>query len=124
MAKLLIKPTISLSLTLELNETEARALDALVGYGVDDFLKVFYEKLGRHYMEPHESGLRSLFVTFREVIPGQLHRVDEARKEFNGKSAKACASCSGCGGDYPQADFDKGYILCQRCSEKSGATKR
>lgn len=47
--------------TLELNEDEVAAIDALTGYGVESFVKVFYEKLGKAYMEPHEAGLRSFF---------------------------------------------------------------
>jgi hypothetical protein len=47
--------------SLQLNDEEVAALDALVGYGIESFLNVFYEKLGRAYLEPHEGGLRSLF---------------------------------------------------------------
>ena len=56
-----IATTIDVKAVLELNEQELRALDALRGYGIDAFLKVFYQHLGRHYLEPHEAGLRSLF---------------------------------------------------------------
>lgn len=65
---------------LTLNEVELRALDALVGYGVEPFLKVFYEKMGEAYMKPHEAGLRSLFSAIRANVPGQLQRIDTARK--------------------------------------------
>lgn len=67
---------------LKLTESEARAFDALVGYGHKEFLKVFYEHLGRAYMEPHELGLVSLFESVRGKIPQHLSRIDETRKKF------------------------------------------
>lgn len=82
MKKVNTQATIQLQMTLVLNETEARALDALAGYGFADFIKVFYTYLGEHYMKPHEDGLRQLFDTIKETVPHQLHRVDEARKTF------------------------------------------
>lgn len=66
------RPTITL---------EVRALDALVGYGDDAFVKVFYEHLGKHYMQPHEAGLKSV----RELVPGILRRTDDARLVFTGQ---------------------------------------
>lgn len=71
---------------LELNDAEVEALDALAGYGVDSFLKVFYEKLGRAYMEPHEAGLRSLF----KAVQGCDHLVKAAHecREFLGLVAE------------------------------------
>lgn len=67
---------------LKLTEVEARALDALVGYGHKEFLNVFYEKLGRHYMEPNEKGLISLFESVRREIPRHLSRIDKTRETF------------------------------------------
>lgn len=66
-------------------ESELRALDALVGYGHEGFLKVFYEKMGRHYLEPHEAGLISLFESIRKMVPPILRRTDDARKVFTGE---------------------------------------
>ncbi len=79
-------PTISVDITIRLTESEARALDALAGYGIDAFLKVFYT-LGRHYMEPHEDGLRSLFEAIRgnSGILSVLSRTDDARAVFEGQ---------------------------------------
>lgn len=71
---------ITFETTLKLNETEARALDALVGYGTDKFLKVFYAYLGTAYMRDHEAGLRSLFDAIRGSIPAALSTIDRARK--------------------------------------------
>ena len=65
--------------TITLSESEMRALDALTGYGDDAFLEVFY-KLGKHYMHPHEKGLRNLFERIREEIPPRLNTIDKARK--------------------------------------------
>lgn len=79
-----MKPQVDIELRVKttLSEAECRALDALVGYGIEPFLKVFYEKMGKTYMQPHEAGLRSLFETVgRDVCP-YLKSVDMARKVF------------------------------------------
>lgn len=78
--KISTKASVSFSVTLELNEQAARALDAMAGYGADKFLEVFYEKLGRHYMRPHEQGLRELLKITKNELPSQLRAIDEARK--------------------------------------------
>lgn len=67
---------------LKINETEARALDALVGYGTDVFLREFYKHLGSYYMKPYEMGLRSFFDAIRKNIPGKLSHVENLRKEI------------------------------------------
>ena len=72
---------VTLRAAIELDEQELGALDALVGYGVDPFLKVFYEKLGKAYMQPHEAGLRSLFEKIRAEVPSALRKVHDARKD-------------------------------------------
>lgn len=74
--------TMGFEVYLQVSEVEARALDALVGYGYDDFLKVFYQHLGKHYMQPHEAGLKSLFETVRAEIPKHLSRIDKTREAF------------------------------------------
>lgn len=83
MAQFKEQPKVEVTTQLTLNESELRALDALVGYGVDPFLKVFYEQMGKSYLQPHEAGLRELFKTVRSNVPGILHRIDSARKAFN-----------------------------------------
>lgn len=85
MAEIIQKPKVEVSATMQFSEAELRALDALVGYGSDAFLKVFYEKMGKHYMQPHEAGLRSLFESVRQVVPGILSRTDDARRVFTGE---------------------------------------
>lgn len=74
------KVTATLSVTLELTEAEARALDGIFGYNVDSFLKVFYERMGRAYVDRHEAGVRALHNTIRGVVAGPLAELDRARK--------------------------------------------
>ena len=73
---------VNLAIGFTVTEDEARALDAMVGYGDDAFIKVFYEKLGKAYMEKHEDGLRSFFASVRHHVPGFLSRADAAREAF------------------------------------------
>lgn len=73
----------SVTATLKLNEGQLRALDALVGYGDDAFLKAFYVKLGKHYMQPFEADLRSLFREIRREVPGALAQIEEIRSAHN-----------------------------------------
>lgn len=83
MAKLALKPTVSMEMLVSLDEEEVRALDALTGYGDDAFIKVFYEKLGSSYMRDHEQGLRRFFQTIRQIVPGYLNDMNKARQVFN-----------------------------------------
>lgn len=69
---------------LYLTESEARALDAIVGYGPDVFVKWFYANLGKHYLKPHEVAMRSLFDTCRRELPKHLSKFNEARQVFEG----------------------------------------
>lgn len=64
---------------LELDEVEARALDGIFGYNVEIFLKVFKERMGSYYVENHEEGVRSLHKTIRGVVAGPLSEIDRAR---------------------------------------------
>lgn len=84
MAKIVGRAECDLTLTFTVNESEARALDALAGYGDDEFIKVFYEKLGKAYMQSHEEGLRSFLKSIRGVVGPVLERQDMARKAFTG----------------------------------------
>ena len=78
------KPVLHAQATITFNEIELRALDAMTGYGADAFLEVFYEKLGKAYMRPHEAGLRSLFSTINPPVHEALHNVNEARRLLKG----------------------------------------
>ena len=66
-----IKPlvTIKVQTSIVLEEEEIAALDAIAGYGTDEFIKCLYQHMGRSYLEPHEPGLRSLFKVVRETWP-------------------------------------------------------
>jgi len=64
------------------SEIEARALDALAGYGTDAFLECFYKHMGKAYLQPYEKGLIELFDSIRGEIPPHLNRVDKARKVY------------------------------------------
>jgi hypothetical protein len=86
MAKIVQRARVNMALDFTVNESEARALDALATYGDDAFIKVFYEKLGEAYMKEHEQGLRSFLKSIRESVPGYLSRMDEAREVFEGSA--------------------------------------
>lgn len=83
-----IKNSVELELkirvNLELTEVEARALDALIGYGFEPFKEVFYEKLGKHYMQPHENGLKSLFEAVKTQVVPTLNKMDKIKKNLSG----------------------------------------
>lgn len=83
MATIKARPKLDVVLDFTINEAEARALNELSSYGVDEFIKAFYEKLGQHYMQQHEAGLRSFLESTQQFIEPELRRIDEARKVFN-----------------------------------------
>lgn len=72
--------SVNLKVTLELSESEVKALDGIFGYNVDAFLKVFYEKMGKAYVQPHEAGVRSLHATIRGILSGPIESIDQARR--------------------------------------------
>lgn len=82
---------LEMSVHIVLNEKEARALEALSGYGEDAFLRVFYKELGEAYLKPHEEGIRSLFRSIRQYIPPVLSEMNECR-EFLYVAKKARAN--------------------------------
>ena len=79
-----IKTEVKITATLELAEGHLRALDALIGYGDDAFLRAFYVKLGKHYMKPFERDLRDLFSHLRGTLPSALDGVKNARQQLSG----------------------------------------
>lgn len=88
MAKVIGYGEIKGEVTLVLSEDEAKALDALVGYGHKNFLEVFYAHLGKAYLQPHERGLKSLFESVRTgegSVSNFLKRIHDARDVFTGK---------------------------------------
>lgn len=82
---IVVDSKITTNIKISLNESEARALEALAGYGDAAFLEVFYNKLGKHYLQPHEDGLKSLFKSIRDMLPVELTNVDKARKLLENK---------------------------------------
>jgi hypothetical protein len=82
MASIAAKPRIELKVLIELTEDEVRALDALVGYGDDEFIKAFKENLGAYYMQHYEQGLRLFFKSIRTSIPLIIAKTDQARSIF------------------------------------------
>jgi hypothetical protein len=75
-----IKTEVSITATVELTEGALRALEAMAGYGDEAFLKAFYVKLGRSYLQPVERDVRELFRLVRAKVPPALRAVKEARK--------------------------------------------
>lgn len=82
MKRFIQQPYVETRATIELSEVEMRALEALIGYGVQPFLDVFYQHMGKHYLRPHEAGIRSLFKAIGSDIPDVLRRADAARQAF------------------------------------------
>jgi hypothetical protein len=80
------KPILKAEILVTLSEEEARALEALAGYGDDAFIKAFYERLGKAYMGPHEAGLRSLFANATSKLGSALKKIDAARAAMVYKS--------------------------------------
>lgn len=72
----------ALTVLLELNEDEVRALSGIFGYSVDHFLKVFYEKMGEAYVKPYEKGVRSLHETIRQLMADPIAKITEARRKL------------------------------------------
>ncbi len=83
------KTTLTWNVTITIDESEARALDALAGYGTDEFIKTFYEKMGKSYLQPHEKGLQRLFASIRKQICPALGEIDEVRKTIKQNREKA-----------------------------------
>lgn len=85
MARIETRVQLDFSVTFTVDEEEARALNALAGYGDDNFIKVFYEKLGTAYMKDHEEGLRRFLKSIRESIPYSISSINDARKTLSNK---------------------------------------
>lgn len=83
MAKITAAPRIQLLVNFEVSEAEARALDALAGYGDDAFVSAFYEKLGEAYMKKHEAGLRQFLKSVRDCVHPAIAQIEDARKVFD-----------------------------------------
>ena len=82
MAQVMVNPKLDISISFTVNEQEARALDALSGYGDDAFIKAFKENLGEAYIRNHEEGLRSFLRSVRAIVSGGLATLEQARQLF------------------------------------------
>ena len=76
---------VCLQIKLDLSEVEARALGAIACYGSEEFIKVFYEYMGKAYLQKHEDGVHSLFATIRDELPQHLDKMDKVRTVFTVK---------------------------------------
>jgi hypothetical protein len=85
MSKTIIRPIVTFTGAITLNESEMRALHAMASYGADNFLRAFYEKLGRTYVEPYEHGVRGLFQEINEQVGQQISAIDNARRLLRGQ---------------------------------------
>lgn len=75
-------PRVTAEAIMTLDQDELRALDALVGYGVEPLIKHFYKYMGEHYLKPYEHGLRSFLKTAAHASSG-IRAVDEAQRELD-----------------------------------------
>lgn len=75
-------PRIEVDVNLKLTMAQVQALEALAGYGANAFLEVFYKQMGRHYLQPHEKGLRSLFDAIQSELPPIIERYEAACTAF------------------------------------------
>jgi hypothetical protein len=77
------KASIEFRILLTLTIDEAAALNAIAGYGTDAFLKVFYQEMGKAYLEDYEDDLRTLFDKLQNEIPLEISKIEEARAMIN-----------------------------------------
>lgn len=77
-----IKVRIDAKFTLELDEAELGALDAIFGYGAEPFLKAFKREMGAAYVEPYEAGVRSLHNRIRGVTSPALDEIKALREKL------------------------------------------
>lgn len=74
---------VEMNIKLFLSKDEAKSLDAIVGYGSDSFLEIFYEKLGKAYLKPHEKAMRTLFEKLSKELPIEINKIEVAEKQIN-----------------------------------------
>jgi len=72
---------VNATIYLELTEGEAGALQAIVGYGPDEFLKWFERNLGKHYIAPYRDSVKSLFIKARKLETA-VNQLKEAKKQI------------------------------------------
>lgn len=75
-------PRVTAEAVMTLDQDELRALDALVGYGVEELIDHFYRQMGKAYLKPYEHGLRSFLRTAAHASSG-IRAVDDAQRELD-----------------------------------------
>jgi hypothetical protein len=81
MAELHITTTVKFEVKATLTENETRALIAISLYGVDSFLKLFYEKMGQSELQPYENDFKELFTKIGK-LKEPIQNINEARKKL------------------------------------------
>ncbi|SDQ99360.1 hypothetical protein [Pseudovibrio sp. Tun.PSC04-5.I4] len=89
MAQFKAVATVEAKAIITFGECELRALDAMTGYGIEAFLKVFYAELGEANMRPYEQDLRALFATLNPPVSEALAKVNQARRVLEEASNKS-----------------------------------
>jgi hypothetical protein len=76
------KTKVEFTITFSLTKGEAQALDAIAGYGADPFLEVFYPKMGKAYLQPHEQEMRNLFYKIKTNLSKEISKIDKAEAKI------------------------------------------
>lgn len=82
-AKMNSKIEVDIKVNIQLSLAEAKALLEITKYGYKDFLKVFYDKLGKVYLKPHEDGIISLFETIKTSLNDSIIEADVINNAIN-----------------------------------------
>ncbi len=77
----IIQTEVNAKIYLELTEGEAKALAAICGYGPSEFINWFYRNLGKHYLKPYESAVKTLFDKARKLDQA-VNQVVNAREQI------------------------------------------
>jgi hypothetical protein len=73
---------VEFTIHLTLTEEEAAALDAIIGYGIQPFLDVFYKHMGEAYLKPFDKGCRSLF-SHRQQLTFALSNIKKGKSAIS-----------------------------------------
>lgn len=74
-----VKTKVDFKITMEFAENEARALEAIIGYGFKPFIEMFYKNMGSHYLKPYEQSAKAIFEK-RQEINFQLYNIEKIRE--------------------------------------------
>lgn len=75
-----IKTQVTVTASIDFNEGELKALEAIACYGTRSFLNMFYTHLGKAYLQPHEKNVIALFHKIQCAVPPALMAAKEARE--------------------------------------------